>query len=240
MELLLFAGLIVVGVLIIRVGIKRSRQEGAGEGECQGRHRGTSTETERPSRSLPPITLDDPACPYCGAVQDYPPQRQRKGGSCRDGGETIHTRTAQIADPEEQPRPSPVAPSSLPAADRHPGHTGDSHSPRCGRARPRRLAIRRSTCLRGPCRRPSGSPAAAQAARQPPAPTRQGPRPSTPAVRSVPGGAGTRAHTYARACGVEISRKKIRERGRCPVQASIVRIGVDDPRCHNGARLWRK
>ena len=35
-------------------------------------------------------------------------------------------------------------------------------------------------------------------------------------------------------------RKKIRERGRCPVQASIVRIGVDDPRCHNGARLWRK
>ena len=46
MELLLIVGLIVVGVLIIRVGIKRSPQKGAGEGECQGRHRGTSTETE--------------------------------------------------------------------------------------------------------------------------------------------------------------------------------------------------
>ena len=88
---------------------------------------------------------------------------------------------------------------------------------------------------------PLRPPAAAQAARQPPTPTRQGPPAPPPRPPAqFPAGAGTRAHTYARACGVEFCRKKIRERGRCPVQASIVRIGVDDPRCHNGARLWRK
>ena len=72
MELLLFAGLIVVGVLIIRVGIKRSRQEGAGERECQGRHRGTSTETERPSRSLPPK-------PHACTMQEYARQYPQIG-----------------------------------------------------------------------------------------------------------------------------------------------------------------
>ena len=38
----------------------------------------------------PPIALDDPACPYCGVIQDPPPQRRRK---CHDCGESIHTWT---------------------------------------------------------------------------------------------------------------------------------------------------
>ena len=42
------------------------------------------------SNSLPPITLDSAACPYCSEVQDPPPQRRRK---CRDCGKVIHTRT---------------------------------------------------------------------------------------------------------------------------------------------------
>ena len=49
-----------------------------------------------------------------------------------------------------------------------------------------------------------------QAACQPPAPTRQELRHPTPG--SVPGGARTRTDTYARACGAEIFRKKIRVR----------------------------
>jgi hypothetical protein len=36
------------------------------------------------------ITLANPGCPYCGTVQDPPPQRKRK---CRDCGEIIHTYT---------------------------------------------------------------------------------------------------------------------------------------------------
>ena len=40
----------------------------------------------------PPITLLSPACPYCGVIQDPPPQRRKK---CRDCGETIHTWTDQ-------------------------------------------------------------------------------------------------------------------------------------------------
>ena len=40
----------------------------------------------------PPIVLDGPACPYCGAIQEPPPQRRKK---CRDCGETIHTWTNQ-------------------------------------------------------------------------------------------------------------------------------------------------
>ena len=39
-----------------------------------------------------PITLASPACPYCGVIQDPPPQRRRK---CRDCGETIHPWTDQ-------------------------------------------------------------------------------------------------------------------------------------------------
>ena len=39
---------------------------------------------------LPPITLDNPACPYCGVIQDPPPKRRKK---CRDCGERIHTWT---------------------------------------------------------------------------------------------------------------------------------------------------
>ena len=74
-------------------------------------------------------------------------------------------------------------------------------------------AIRPSTCLRGPCRRLSGPPAAAQAAGNPPAPTRQGPPAPPPRPPAqFPAGAGTRARTYARACGVEISERRIRER----------------------------
>ena len=40
----------------------------------------------------PPITLVSPTCPYCGVIQDPPPQRRKK---CRDCGETIHTWTDQ-------------------------------------------------------------------------------------------------------------------------------------------------
>ena len=86
---LLIVGLIVVGALLIGVGIKRSRQEGADKPRLSVV---TEAPAPKPSRSLPSITLDDPACPYCGAVQDPPPQRRRK---CRDCGETIHTRTDQ-------------------------------------------------------------------------------------------------------------------------------------------------
>ena len=35
----------------------------------------------------PPVRLADPACPYCGVIQDPPPIRRRK---CRDCGERIH------------------------------------------------------------------------------------------------------------------------------------------------------
>ena len=86
---LLIVGLIVVGALLIGVGIKRSRQEGADKPRLSVV---TEAPAPKPRRSLPSITLDDPACPYCGAVQDPPPQRRRK---CRDCGETIHTRTDQ-------------------------------------------------------------------------------------------------------------------------------------------------
>ena len=88
---ILIVGLLVVGVLFIRHAIKQSRQEGAGKGRVSVV---TEAPEPRPSRPLPPITLEDPACPYCGAVQDPPPQRRRK---CRDCGETIHTRTDQEA-----------------------------------------------------------------------------------------------------------------------------------------------
>ena len=48
--------------------------------------------------------------------------------------------------------------------------------------------------------------------RQPPAPTRQGPPAPPPRPPAqFPAGAGTRAHTYARACGVDIFRKNQRE-----------------------------
>ena len=39
---------------------------------------------------LPPIKLDSPACPYCGIIQDPPPQRRKK---CRDCGELMYTWT---------------------------------------------------------------------------------------------------------------------------------------------------
>ena len=40
--------------------------------------------------SLPPITLASPACPYCGVIQDPPPQRRKK---CNDCGQVIYTWT---------------------------------------------------------------------------------------------------------------------------------------------------
>ena len=43
-----------------------------------------------PSQKRASITLDSPACPYCGVIQDPPPTRRRK---CRDCGEVIHTYT---------------------------------------------------------------------------------------------------------------------------------------------------
>ena len=41
---------------------------------------------------LPPIVLDNAACPYCGVVQEPPPTRRKK---CRDCKETIFTWTDQ-------------------------------------------------------------------------------------------------------------------------------------------------
>lgn len=46
---------------------------------------------ERPHPQRP-IVLVSPACPYCGEIQEPPPQRRRK---CRDCGEVIYTRTNQ-------------------------------------------------------------------------------------------------------------------------------------------------
>ena len=43
---------------------------------------------------LPPITLASPACPYCGVIQDPPPQRRKK---CKDCGEVIQTWTDRKA-----------------------------------------------------------------------------------------------------------------------------------------------
>ena len=40
-----------------------------------------------PPPQLPPITLVSPACPYCGVIQNPPPQRRKK---CRDCGQVIH------------------------------------------------------------------------------------------------------------------------------------------------------
>ena len=53
----------------------------------------SSPETDTATKSLRtsnPILLVDAACPYCGIVQDPPPQRRKK---CRDCSETIYTRT---------------------------------------------------------------------------------------------------------------------------------------------------
>ena len=68
---------------------------------------------------------------------------------------------------------------------------------------------------------------------QPPAPTRQGPPAPPPRPPAqFPAGAGTRAHTYARACGVEIFRKKIRERRPAPrTSLDSQELGLT---CHNG------
>ena len=41
---------------------------------------------------LPPIVLDNAACPYCGVVQEPPPTRRKR---CRDCKETIYTWTDQ-------------------------------------------------------------------------------------------------------------------------------------------------
>ena len=43
-----------------------------------------------PRPPLPPITLADAACPYCGVIQELPPQRRKK---CRDCGEVIFPKT---------------------------------------------------------------------------------------------------------------------------------------------------
>ena len=40
-----------------------------------------------------PITLNSPACPYCGVIQEPPPTRRRK---CRDCGEVIFTHTDRM------------------------------------------------------------------------------------------------------------------------------------------------
>lgn len=45
-----------------------------------------------PAEPVPPIKLASPACPYCGVIQDPPPQRRRK---CRDCSETIYPWTDQ-------------------------------------------------------------------------------------------------------------------------------------------------
>ena len=93
-----------------------------------------------------------------------------------------------------------------PPISARPGAIRPSTGPGRSMSPPLRPAGSRSSCPAAACADPQGPPA---------------PPPRPPA--QFPAGAGTRAHTYGRACGVEISRKKIRERGRCPVQASIVR-----------------
>ena len=40
-----------------------------------------------------PIVLVSPACPYCGVIQEPPPQRRRK---CKDCDQIIHTRTDRL------------------------------------------------------------------------------------------------------------------------------------------------
>ena len=61
-------------------------------GEDQTPQSKVTTFADLPQRSGP-IELVSPACPYCGVIQDPPPQRRKK---CRDCGETIHTRTDRI------------------------------------------------------------------------------------------------------------------------------------------------
>ena len=61
-------------------------------GEDQTPQSKVTTFADLPQRSGP-IELVSPACPYCGAVQDPPPQRRKK---CRDCGEVIHTRTDRV------------------------------------------------------------------------------------------------------------------------------------------------
>ena len=133
----------------------------------------------------------------------------RPGSSCIGAQTCLRAVIDPPAYPESAPRRAPVA--------------------RSARLRPVRSALSRlsaahqrsvrcdsalNPALGGPGRCRSGPPAAAQAAPQPPAPTRQGPPAPPPRPPAqFPAGAGTRAHTYARACGVEIFRKKIRERG---------------------------
>ena len=74
----------------------------------------------------------------------------------------------------------------------------------------------------GPCRCLSGPLAAAQAARQPPAPTRQGPPAPPPRPPAqFPAGAGTRAHTYAPRVRRGNFQKKIRERGGAPCKPIV-------------------
>ena len=46
------------------------------------------------SNRLPPTILSSSACPYCGVIQDPPPQRRKK---CKDCGEVIHTWTDREA-----------------------------------------------------------------------------------------------------------------------------------------------
>ena len=43
---------------------------------------------------LPPIVLDNAACPYCGVLQEPPPTHRKR---CRDCKETIYTWTDQVA-----------------------------------------------------------------------------------------------------------------------------------------------
>ena len=132
----------------------------------------------------------------------------RPGSSCIGAQTGLRAAIDPPAYPESAPRRAPVARS----ARRRPVRSALSRlsvahqrSVRCDSAL--------NPALGAPCRRLSGSPPAHQAAHQRRAPTRQGPPAPPPRPPAqFPAGAGTRAHTYARACGVEISRKKIRVR----------------------------
>ncbi len=51
-----------------------------------------TSETTSGGKHKPPIVLVDPACPYCGVVQDPSPKQREK---CRDCGQVIYTYTDQ-------------------------------------------------------------------------------------------------------------------------------------------------
>ena len=139
-------------------------------------------------------------------------RRPARPGSSYIGAQTgLRAAIDPPAYPESAARRAPVARSARlrPVRSALPPPVGPPISARSG-------AIRPSACLRGPCRRLSGPPAAAQAAPAAACADPSGtPGTHTPAPRSVPGG-GRDAHTHIwPRVRRGIFRKEIRERRLC-------------------------